>query len=268
MKRTLVILLLLLMMSSAAGCAQRIIDTATEDPQSLDIDNGNTTEACPDVDGMNLEKDIHKYTEKEKAFLSIDIEKIGVFMIGWTFNQEDHNWQATDDLGALKDKYPDLALADTRKSECLIPGLPEEGQMTEIWYSESSGFSYNILHFYYGQDPERPSTCINEMFGQADALITGLIAPLKTEDLMKALGIPESEWAISEAPESLMFSAYINYDRDSFSAVPVDPKNKVFILVPDPRDENTPIGIIITPSKFGVICPTDELFIKEVGLAP
>jgi len=97
--------------------------------------------------------------------------------------------------------------------------------------------------------------------GQAGNLITGLIAPIKVDVLMEAVGIPESEWAIGEAPDSLIFPYY---DKSQFWLANYYP-DSICIVVADPLNENNPIGIIIKSSRYGVISPSDEIEIRPVG---
>ena len=135
-KKIVLSLLLSSILTISAGCETHTDELVTEEPQQQTItESGDEAESDSgiDADGVdevdeNEDIPIHEYTEEEKALLAIDLDKInGVFMIGWHLNSEGDYWAETDDLGALKTRYPDLELT-------------YDEQKWDEWYSKTTGF--------------------------------------------------------------------------------------------------------------------------------
>jgi len=256
--KSMLLLMIILPLILSTGCMQQPLESITEEPPQADsiISNGTGSGS---IDGeIDAEEHIptHEYTDDEKVLLSIATEKIIFSQLGWI------DGELLSDLDALKKKYPDLELRDTYYNKNTISHLPREGQKSEYWYSVITGFTYQVEHFYYGPD-EIPATVMHFMSGQANALITGLIAPIEIYALMEALGIQESALPMGKAMDSLRVSSYAN--KDIFYLYD---DNSVFIVMPEPGNENLPISITITTSKSGAISPTDKLLIEPVYLSP
>ena len=266
-------LLLIILMISVTGCGQATFESGvdepqqtTNEPQHTDVESIDGTEQKPDesVDGptgSGVKEDIlqYEYTAKERALLSINLEKLKVFNIGW------QDESAPNFLEALQDKYADLALIDSKDNQYIVPHWPKEGQKTETWYSESTKLSYLIQHSYTGDD--LPGTWLYAIYGQAEALITGLIAPIKISELMNAIGIPDDNWAIGEAPNTTKYNhedINLYYDKSFFNLFDSYDKNSLYLILPEPDNENITLGIIINLAEPGFISPNDELEIRSV----
>jgi len=262
-----ILLLLTVLTIMITGCSQPASEEIAEEPQSVDVVSGDMIEPDSDADEDELEDDVPllEYTDEEKAQLSIDMEKIGAFRIGWHLNEEGTDWEETDDLGALKTLYPDFELVHVEYKDIQISTLPKEGQKREYWHSESTGFEYYIEHFYYRE--KIPSTRMRHMYGPADALMSGLTRPIETRELMEALGIPKSEMPIDEAFDSLRFSTG-GYSITGFYYRNNDSDNSVVIILPEPGYINSVISIEISPSKPEIINPADRLLVRLDNLSP
>ena len=268
MKRIFCLAISIVILASLAGCISWPEADTVQIESDIPIDMSNPPMPDPDEGEIDIEDDVplQEYTDEEIAMLSIDMDKIGVFNIGWRLNKEGTDWEETDDLGALRSIYPDFKLIKTEyNTKNLIPTLPKEGQKDEVWYSEATGFEYLIMHFYYKS--EIPSTWMQHMYGPADALMPGLTRPIETKELMEALGIPESEVPISEAFDSMRYSTD-GYSITGFYYCKNDPGDSVFIVLPEPGYIGSVISIQIILSKPEIISPADRLSIETYGLSP
>jgi hypothetical protein len=258
MKKIIVLFLLILLTVVAVGCVKQPAGDVTEDPPPMGIDSGDEADDGQNSGETGIEEDvpIHEYTDEEKALLSIDMDKIIFSRLGWV------DGKLVNDLDVLKSKYPDLILISSTYNTNIIPDVPIESQKTEYWSSELAGFLYYILHLY-DYDNKVPTTWMHFMSGQADALITGLIAPIEIHELMDTLGIPASEWDIGGPPDTEMYpDANVGY---GFAYSSSDSGNSVFIVIPTPGMEEAPTGITITSSRPGFISPTDKLDVRLVA---
>jgi hypothetical protein len=231
------------------------VATPAEPPKEPEVTE-NTTGAEDVNEGAGNsvipEMPLYEWTEEEKGLLSIDTDKI-VFYLGFYPIEE-----PMDDLSALKDKYPDLKFLRLERAG--------DSHRREIWHSDSTGLSYEVYHWKSESDGEW-SNWMQRITGRADNLITGLVVPIKVEELMEVPGMSDAEWAIGEGPESNKFDGY--YESGQFRSRFSPDENDVCILIslhllPD-RNEQA-IGIRIKASNPGFISPDDEIEIVDVGI--
>ena len=204
------------------------------------------------------EPPVLELTEEEKAQLTFEADKL-ILIIGWTR-------YGANDLGFLKEKYPDIEMISEEYSKD-INGEIWEDDRNEIWFSDMTGLSYHIYHWR----DDKTSTWknqLNELSGEVSALISGLEREVETSDLMNALDILESDWAIGNHPEmptDYDMASYI-YKADPYSATPDD----IYIIVPDAMnpEKRYPNAIRITPARPGFISPTDEFIVMSAMAWP
>ena len=262
-----VCILFLLLIAGMAGCTNNVynsgIDEAPQPPEANSYvpEDENTTEDEEPVTPIENPENVYEWTEEEKGLLSIDTDKIVLFF------KPDEGELYPDDLPKLKAKYPDLELIRTEKAPVMF----------DIWYSELTGLSYLVIHWEIqlmgeGNRPV-PSgewhSSVERIYGQADSLITGLIAPIKVEELMEAPGMAEAYWAIGEGPESDRFPGLYNEILFEWEFSPNE--NDLCIVIPQvpfPGAAERARGIRIKMSSPGFISPTDELEISDVTASP
>ena len=251
----------------AAGCANNTNSPVVEEsPQPKPEMNSDVTgENTAEDEGSNMPKENpkHEWTEEEKGLLSIDTDKIVLLF------KPDSGQMYTDDLPKLKNKYQDLELISTERTGA--------SGRDEIWYSDFAGLSYLVYHWEIVLVDEGnlrvPSgewhSMVQRIYGQSDSLVTGLIAPIKVEELMEAHSLAETDWAIGEGPESDRLSRV--YHKSFFESSFFPDKNDLCIVIPQvpfPGAVELAVGIRIKMSMPGFVSPTDEFDIVDLTASP
>jgi len=240
------------------GCGQDLadypaIDEPPETPKAVDI----VTQPEPDAIEAAVKEPSTIMSENEVSLLSIDTTKI-VYRI-W-FKTSDRAIKAIDDLGILKEMYPDIELIDLEYGKDYYGKYVGENYRNEYWHSEMSGLTYNIS--FNDDNDGVVNNRIVYMDGHAEDLITGLTASVRVSDFMATLGIPSSDWATGESP---IAESYDGYTETMFWEVLPD---DICFVIPDPQDEVVPIGVKVRPEFPGYVSPTDSIAIIEVGAFP
>jgi len=254
MKKIRTILCLILLFVLLPGCGP--VSVAGEEPPvpAKTEDNGVKEDpAAGEIEDNNPEEPpLHEWTAEEKALLGIDFDKI----IIQVFDYE--KWK-TDDVGLLLSRFPEAVLISRVYVDKDRFG---EDARHEVWRIDPSGLMYFAYFYINGNEINGkrnvPMNAIQRITGRVDGLITGLVAPIETTEMMMLLGIPENAWAEKKWTKSLDISIH-DYDyvyRDSYDGGIED---LVSINIPDPNNEWEEIKIFITTSKLGYISPEDEI---------
>jgi len=234
-------------------------DTACE--TTIDSDNEITPPNVVQEEPID-DIPIRELTEEEKSLLSFEADKI-IIIVGLTGG-------IANDLSFLQEKYPDIKFISVEYEH-----NNREYPRNEIWYSETTGFSYQLYFTIQGSysDPDTPR--INEIHflrGEISSLINGLPAAVKTSELLEAIGIPESDWAVGDPPKDP--ANFYMYDGGHYYSDPPSSsphrtsgsgQDDILIVVPDAADpaKRFPNIIKITPKRPGFISPTDKFEITS-----
>jgi len=285
MKKEIIKLIFLLLIAIVmAGCEQsvKLINEEPSEPPGI-VDSHETENSHENIgSGISEEPpateelpefEYYEYSEEEKSHLSFEFDKV-VLIVGLTGG-------VTDDLSFLKNKYPDIELLSVEYIERRRGVLLGEDYRDEIWYSETTGLSYHISHTVQSAPPAQGGPLINFLrllSGEMDALVSGLSRVVNTNELMDALGIPESDWAVGEAPKApVNYVDYVSYFSPVDSTYVKDDNlprfitpDEICVIVPDAvnPDKRYPNAIKITPKRPGYISPTDEFIICTAAAWP
>ena len=249
--KLLFILVCCTLLFSGCGPEPQPMDEAIDQAEDNAVETATEPAAIPPVvvpEEPAEDIPIRELTEEERRLISLEAEKI-IILIGLTGG-------ISDDLRFLRETYPDIEFIDVES------GLSGENHRREIWYSEATNFSYHIYHWFYDKDGiwKNELQCIS---GEVGDIISGLAVVVETSELMDALGIPESDWAVGEAPkEPANYCMYNGVYALRDDTAPDD----IVIIVPDAfnPEKRFPDAIRITPKRPGFISPTDKVEIQHV----
>jgi len=236
-----------------SGCVQSSVNEEPPAPDEVEVNGDKTDHSEEDVEDNTEEAPLHEWTEEEKSLLAIDNDKI-------IFSTFDFEKVEGDAVGFLLNRYPDAVLVSKVYFDKDRFG---EDVRDEIWRIEPAGLTYYAQYFINGNEingkSNFPMNWIVKISGRADGLITGLIAPIETTELMERLCIPEKVWSESQS---------LGYSLEAVTTLYNEVINRVQIVIPDPSNEREAVGIKIKISNSGYISPEDEIELHMMIWAP